>query len=138
MFDASKVRQDFPLLTRGDTVFLDSAASSQKPEAVLRAMDDVYRRGYANVHRGVYAWSEAATAAYDAARAEVADFLGAPSPEEIVFTRNATESLNLLAYSYGRTFLKAGDEIDAEERALMSRALDENSVVVAQLTPFFD
>ncbi|MBX7212861.1 MAG: cysteine desulfurase [Thermoflexales bacterium] len=115
MFDASKVRQDFPLLTRGDTVFLDSAASSQKPEAVLRAMDDVYRRGYANVHRGVYAWSEAATAAYDAARAEVADFLGAPSPEEIVFTRNATESLNLLAYSYGRTFLKAGDEIILSE-----------------------
>ncbi len=91
--------------------FLDSAASSQKPLSVLRAMDDVYTRAYANVHRGVYAFSETATARYDDARARVARFLGAPSPDSIVFTRNATESLNLLAYSYARHFLQPGDEI---------------------------
>jgi cysteine desulfurase/selenocysteine lyase len=114
MYNASKIRQDFPILNSDASpraAFLDSAASSQKPEAVLKAMEDVYRRGYANVHRGVYAWSEDATARYDAARAAVARFLGSPGPDQIVFTRNATESLNLLAYSYGRTFLGRGDEV---------------------------
>lgn len=114
MYNASQVRQDFPIFNTDANpraAFLDSAASSQKPEAVLRAMEAVYRGGYANVHRGVYAWSEDATARYDGARAAVARFLGSPAPEQIVFTRNATESLNLLAYSYGRTFLGKGDEV---------------------------
>jgi cysteine desulfurase/selenocysteine lyase len=114
MYNASQIREDFPIFSasgRPRAAFLDSAASSQKPAAVLKAMEDVYRGGYANVHRGVYAWSEDATARYDAARAAVARFLGSTEPEQIVFTRNATESLNLLAYSYGRTFLGAGDEV---------------------------
>lgn len=113
--DISKIRRDFPILAEqvnGHTVtFLDSAASSQKPVQVLQAMDAVYRHQYANVHRGVYAFSEAATALYDQVRVKVARFIGAPKPENIVFTRNATESLNLLAYSYGRHFLNEGDEI---------------------------
>lgn len=114
MLDATQVRKDFPIFSasgRPKAAFLDSAASTQKPESVLRAMESVYREGYANVHRGVYAWSEAATARYDAAREAVARFLGAPEPETIIFTRNATESLNLLAYSYGRSFLRSGDEV---------------------------
>lgn len=113
--DVAAIRRDFPILSEQindrPVVFLDSAASSQKPLQVLDAMDTVYRRRYANVHRGVYAFSEAATAEYDEARAKVARFIGAPSPDNVVFTRNATEALNLLAYSYGRHFLKAGDEI---------------------------
>lgn len=113
--DISKIRRDFPILAEpvnGHTVtFLDSAASSQKPLQVLQAMDDLYRHQYANVHRGVYAFSEAATAQYDQVRVKVARFIGAPNPENIVFTRNATESLNLLAYSYGRHFLNEGDEV---------------------------
>ncbi len=114
MYNASLVRKDFPIFNQDAAqrpAFLDSAASSQKPESVLRAMDEVYRGGYANVHRGVYAWSEAATARYDEARRAVARFIGAPAPEQVIFTRNATESLNLLAYSYGRAFLSAGDEV---------------------------
>jgi cysteine desulfurase/selenocysteine lyase len=113
--DVATIRRDFPILGQRvngkPVVFLDSAASSQKPQQVLQAMDAVYRTGYANVHRGVYQFSEAATAAYDQARAKVARFIGAPAPENIVFTRNATEALNLIAYSYGRHFLQAGDEI---------------------------
>jgi cysteine desulfurase/selenocysteine lyase len=92
-------------------VFLDSAASSQKPVQVMDAMNAVMQHSYANVHRGVYAFSEQATALYDQARAKVARFIHAPAPENIIFTRNATEALNLLAYSYGRHFLHEGDEI---------------------------
>jgi cysteine desulfurase/selenocysteine lyase len=117
--DVAAIRRDFPILaTREngrDLVFLDSAASSQKPEQVLRAMDQVYRTSYANVHRGLYALSARATELYDAARERVARFIGAPSAEEIVFTRNATEAMNLLAYSYGRSQLRAGDEIVLSE-----------------------
>jgi cysteine desulfurase/selenocysteine lyase len=114
-YETARIRADFPILNEQvngkPVVFLDSAASSQKPEAVIRAMDEAYRHAYANVHRGVYAFSEAATAQYDEARAKIAGFINAPAPENIVFTRNATEALNLIAYSYGRTFLKAGDEV---------------------------
>ncbi|MCS6773361.1 MAG: SufS family cysteine desulfurase [Thermoflexales bacterium] len=113
--DVQAIRRDFPILSQRvngkPLVFLDSAASSQKPTAVLEAMNHAYCTAYANVHRGVYALSEAATAAYDAARAKIAAFIGTPEPECIVFTRNATEALNLLAYSYGRAFLREGDEI---------------------------
>lgn len=114
-FDVAVIRRDFPILSEQvngrPVVFLDSAASSQKPTQVLDAMSSVYRHQYANVHRGVYQFSEAATAQYDEARVKIAKFIGALAPENIIFTRNATESLNLLAYSYGRHFLKAGDEI---------------------------
>jgi len=113
--DTSRIRADFPILAERvngrSVVFLDSAASSQKPVQVLQAMDEVYRHAYANVHRGVYTFSEAATERYEQARAKIARFIGAPAAENIVFTRNATEALNLLAYSYGRHFLQPGDEI---------------------------
>ncbi len=113
--DTASVRLDFPILSElvngKPVVFLDSAASSQKPAQVLQAMQRVYRATYANVHRGVYTFSERGTELYDQARAKIAQFIGAPRPETIVFTRNATEALNLVAYSYGRAFLRPGDEI---------------------------
>ncbi|HEY3342127.1 MAG TPA: cysteine desulfurase [Anaerolineae bacterium] len=113
--DVARVRQDFPALNETvhgkPFVFLDSAASSQKPEQVLDVMDRVYRTTYANVHRGVYCNSEHATELYDQAREKIARFIGSPTPEQIVFVRNATEGLNLVAYSYGRHFLHAGDEV---------------------------
>jgi len=109
------IRQDFPVLNQQvngkPLVFLDSAASSQKPVQVLDAMDNVYRTTYANVHRGVYTNSERSTELYDQARAKIARFIGAPVAENVVFVRNATEALNLVAYSYGRHFLQAGDEV---------------------------
>lgn len=115
VIDVARIRRDFPALAQlvhgRPLVFLDSAASSQKPVQVLEAMDSLYRTSYANVHRGAYAFSRHSTDLYDAARAKVAAFIHAPTPEQIVFTRNATEALNLLAYSYGRTFLQPGDEI---------------------------
>jgi cysteine desulfurase/selenocysteine lyase len=113
--DVARVRQDFPALQQQiqgrPLVFLDSAASSQKPAQVLEAMEQVYRSTYANVHRGAYAFSQRSTDLYEQARAKIAAFIGAPSPSQIVFTRNATEALNLLAYSYGRANLQPGDEI---------------------------
>ena len=113
--DVARIRRDFPALGQRvhgrRLVFLDSAASSQKPEQVLRAMDRTYRANYANVHRGAYSFSRRSTDQYDQARALVAEFVGAPSPSQIVFTRNATEALNLVAHSYGRTALQPGDEI---------------------------
>jgi cysteine desulfurase/selenocysteine lyase len=113
--DVARVQADFPILKRQvhgrRLVYLDSASSSQKPIAVLDAMDHVYRESYANVHRGVYQIAEEATAAYEGARARVAQFLGAASPSEIVFTRNVTEAINLVAYSWGRANLRAGDVV---------------------------
>jgi cysteine desulfurase / selenocysteine lyase len=113
--DVERVRGDFPGLRREvhgkPIVFLDSAASSQKPESVLRAMDDAYRCYYANVHRGVYQTAEEATAAFEAGRAKVARFIGAPSRDELVFVRNATEAINLVAYSWGRANLSEGDVV---------------------------
>lgn len=117
--DVARIRRDFPVLTTlihgKPPVFLDNAASSQKPVQVLDTMDRVYRGSYANVHRGVYSWSEYCTELYDQARATIARFIGAATPEQIVFTRNATESLNLVAYAYGRSFLQAGDAIVVTE-----------------------
>ncbi|MCL5999681.1 MAG: cysteine desulfurase [Chloroflexi bacterium] len=113
--DVDRIRQDFPVLAETvhgkPLVFLDSAASSQKPVQVLDAMDRVYRTTYANVHRGVYTNSEHSTELYDAAREKVARFINAPAASNVVFVRNATEALNLVAYSYARHFLQAGDEI---------------------------
>jgi cysteine desulfurase/selenocysteine lyase len=113
--DVARVQADFPILKRQvhgrRLVYLDSASSSQKPIAVLDAMDHLYRESYANVHRGVYQIAEEATAAYEGARARVARFLGASSPSEIVFTRNVTEAINLVAYSWGRANLRAGDVV---------------------------
>ena len=116
MYDVERIRADFPILDVEvypgvPLVYLDSAASSQKPAAVIAAMDEYYRQYHANVHRGVHRLSELATNAYESARARIADFIGAPSADEIVFVGNATEAFNLVAYSWGRRHVSAGDEI---------------------------
>ena len=108
-------RADFPVLQKtmnGQPVtFLDSGASAQKPRAVIDAMRAVMDTDYANIHRGLYQFSQVTTARFEAVRQKVADFIGAASEKEIVFTRNTTEAINLVAQSWGRTYLKAGDEI---------------------------
>ena len=113
--EPTALRADFPILdqeVRGHPlVYLDSAATSQKPTSVLRAMDDYYRRDNANVHRGIYALSERATTEYEAARVKVARLIGVSDPHTIVWTRNATESLNLIAYTWGRRHIERGDVI---------------------------
>ena len=103
-------RDAFPLLSGRDIAYLDSAASAQKPKAVLDRMRQFYETSYANIHRAVYPLSEAATEAYESARARVAQFLKAPSADSIVFTRNATEAVNLVANSFGARF-KSGERI---------------------------
>ena len=114
-FDVESVRADFPILSRlvhgKPLVYLDSAASAQKPRAVIEAITRAYTEDYANVHRGAYYLSETSTVAYEAAREKVRAFINAASTSEIVFTKGATEAINLVAASYGRTFIKAGDEI---------------------------
>ena len=114
-FDVEAVRRDFPLLARaergGPLVYLDSANTTQKPEAVIRASDRFYRETNANIHRSTYRLSEEATAAYEGARETVRRFVNARSTREVVFTRGTTESINLLAASFGQAFVKAGDEI---------------------------
>ena len=110
-FDSAGIRAQFPIFDDAKLVFLDSAASTQKPRAVLDAVLHHDTRRYANIHRGVYDLSAQATEAYEGARATVARFLGAAGPDEVVFTRNATEAVNLVAYSFLRPRLKAGDEI---------------------------
>ncbi len=113
--DVAAIKRDFPILEREvrgkRLVFLDSDASSQKPVQVLDAMDACYRGYYANVHRGVYTIAEEATAAMEAARANVARFVHAPDPRELIFVRNATEAINLVAYSWARANLGPGDPI---------------------------
>jgi cysteine desulfurase/selenocysteine lyase len=114
--EITKVRVDFPILEREvrpgvKLVYLDSAATSQKPLAALEAMEGYYRRSNANIHRGVHTLAEEATAMYEGARERLAAFIGAGSPEEVIFTRNTTESINLVAYTWGRKFLQAGDVV---------------------------
>jgi cysteine desulfurase/selenocysteine lyase len=92
-------------------VYLDNAATSQKPFAVIEAMDDFYRQYNSNIHRGIHTIAEEATAKYEEARGRIAEFIGAPSPKQIIFTRNATESINLVAFSWGRANLYPGDLI---------------------------
>ncbi len=113
--DPAVLRADFPILDQSANghplVYLDSAATSQKPLAVIEAMDAYYREDNANVHRGIYQLSERATAAYEGARDKVARLIGAPDPRTIVWTRNATEAINLVAYSWGRRHIERGDVI---------------------------
>lgn len=115
MFDVREVRRDFPILERSvrgrRLVYLDSAATSQKPRAVIQALEDYYRNFNANIHRGIHALAEEATDAYEKSRERVARFIGAASPRSVVFTRNTTEAINLVAQSWGRKNLKEGDEI---------------------------
>src|SRR5260370_16089219 len=110
--DPRRVRRDFPIFERNPgLVFLDSGASAQKPSVVIDGVAEFYRRDYANVHRGVYRLSARSTELYEEAREKVRRFLNAADAREIVFVRNATEAINLVAYSWGQTFLKAGDEV---------------------------
>lgn len=113
--DPAALRADFPILDQQvhghPLVYLDSAATSQKPTPVVRAMDEYYRHDNANVHRGIYALSERATNDYEGARVKVAKLVGVSDPHTIVWTRNATESLNLIAYSWGRRHIERGDVI---------------------------
>ena len=116
MLDVARVRKDFPILERklanGKTlVYLDNAATTQKPTQVIDAMDRFYRETNSNVHRSIHELGERATEQYVAAHERVAEFIGASSMEEIVFTKNCTEALNLVAYSKGMRELKAGDEV---------------------------
>jgi cysteine desulfurase/selenocysteine lyase len=114
-FDVVKVRADFPILSEvvhgKPLVYLDSANTSQKPLAVIRATDDYYRHANANIHRATHLLSERATGLYEGARAKAAAFLNAPDPHTIVLTKGTTDGINLVAQSYGRMVLKPGDEI---------------------------
>jgi cysteine desulfurase/selenocysteine lyase len=114
-YDVERVRQDFPALSLKvygkPLVYLDSAASAQKPNAVLDRMTEAYKTEYANVHRGLHYLANAATDAYEGARTRVQHFLNAKRPEEIIFTRNATDAINLVASSWGGENIKPGDEI---------------------------
>ncbi len=131
--DPRIVRKDFPILDRSvhdgvPLVWLDNAATSQKPRAVIEAMSHYYEHYNANVHRGVHALSEEATAAYEHAREVIADFIGAPESRGLVFTKSCTEAINLVAYAWGRNELKAGDEI------LVSEMEHHSNLIPWQLT----
>ena len=114
--EIAAIRADFPVLSRKvhgdrDLVYLDNAATSQKPESVIQAEADYYRRMNSNVHRGMHALAEEATESYENARKDLAAFLGVPDPRSVIFTRGTTEAINLVAQSWGMDHLKAGDEI---------------------------
>lgn len=115
-FDIAHIRDDFPIMKREvypgiPLVYFDSAATSQKPIQVIEAMDEYYRMTNANIHRGIHVLAEEATQAYEGSRQRIADFIGAEKSSEIIFTRNTTESINLVAYSWGRTNLSPGDVV---------------------------
>jgi len=112
--NVNEIRKDFPIFKRETRpgvplVYLDSTATSQKPRVVIEAMDDFYRRSNANIHRGVHTLAEEATALYEQARVRIGKFINAPSAHQIIYTRNTTESINLVAYSWARANLKSGD-----------------------------
>ena len=119
MLNIETIRQDFPILQQQANgkrlIYLDSTASSQKPAVVIEAMDTYYREYNANVHRGIYQISERASEAYETARKKVGRFINARSWREVIFTRNATESINLVAFSWGQANIKAGDVIISSE-----------------------
>jgi len=115
-FDVERIRRDFPILSREvrlgvPLVYLDSTATSQKPLAVIEAMDNFYRQSNANIHRGIHTLAEESTALYEEARKKVARFINAPSPRQVIFTRNTTESINLVSLTWGRANLKPGDVV---------------------------
>lgn len=112
--NVSSIRPDFPILTREirpgvPLVYLDSTATSQKPNSVIESMDRFYRQSNANIHRGIHVLAEESTALYESARERIAAFIRAPRASQVIFTRNTTESLNLVAFSWGRAYLKQGD-----------------------------
>ncbi len=145
--EIQKIRKDFPNLhvaVHGKPlIYFDNAATTFKPRSVAAAMDDYYQKYTSNVHRGVHELSEKATAAYEATRGKVQKFLSARESREIIFTRGTTESINLVAYSYGRHFLKAGDEILISEMEHHSnivpwQMLCEEKGCVLKVIPFND
>ncbi|MGH8414429.1 MAG: aminotransferase class V-fold PLP-dependent enzyme, partial [Gammaproteobacteria bacterium] len=146
-FDPLRWRRDFPVLQRQvhgkPLVYLDNAATSQKPQAVIDAIVEYYRQTNSNVHRGVHQLSELATAAYEGAREKVRRFINATSTKEIVFVRGATEAINLVAQSYGRSRFQTGDEIILSEMEHHSnivpwQLLAEQIGVVLRIIPITD
>ncbi len=142
-FDIAECRADFPILRESGVAYLDSAASAQKPRAVLDSMTEVYESNYANIHRGLYRFSYVTTENYEAVREIVAGFIGAPSAQEIVFTRNTTEAINLVAQSWARTFLRDGDEIILSEmehhaNIVPWHILREQTGIVIKVVPLLD
>src|SRR5918911_2270338 len=117
--NVEQIRADFPILRRGvhgkPLVYLDNAATSQKPRQVIEALVEYYEQHNANIHRGIHALAEEATERYEAVRRKVARFIGADDPRCVVFTRNTTESINLVAYTWGRANVGEGDEIVLSE-----------------------
>ena len=115
MYDVEEIRHDFPILEREVNgkrlIYLDNAATSQKPRQVIQALTGYYERHNANIHRGVHRLAEEATAAYEEARQKVGCFIGAPDTRALIFTRGTTESINLVAHAWGRKFLREGDEV---------------------------
>ena len=146
MLNVPQIRLDFPILATEvypgvPLVYLDSAASSQKPALVIEAMDDYYRHTNANVHRGIHRLSEEATNAYEEARAKIARFINAPDPAEVIYVSNTTEGINLAAYSWGRANIQAGDEIlltEMEHHANLVpwQILAEEKGAVVKYVPF--
>ncbi|MBO4294050.1 MAG: SufS family cysteine desulfurase [Alphaproteobacteria bacterium] len=132
MYDINEIRKDFPVLAQTSNgkplVYLDTAATAQKPQCVIDKMQDMYMHCYANIHRGNYEMAEKITLAYENARESVQKFINAAKHSEIVFTRNATEAINLVAASWGQTYLKAGDEI------LLSEAEHHANLIPWQIT----
>lgn len=110
MLDSSRISKDFPIFRSGNLIYLDNAATTQKPESVINAVSDYYTNTYSNVHRGVYKISEEATELYENSRKNISDFVHSQSPESLIFLRNTTEALNLLSYSLSHD-LESGDEI---------------------------
>jgi cysteine desulfurase/selenocysteine lyase len=145
--DMNPWKQDFPALRQEMNgkalVYLDSAASAQKPEVVLDVLRRGYELKYANIHRGLYTFSQVKTEEYEAARSKISRFIGADNPNTIVFTRNATEAINLVAQSYGRTFLTAGDEVIVSEmehhaNIVPWQLLRDQIGIVIKVIPIFD
>ena len=147
MFDATKIRCDFPILASEvngkPLVYLDSGATAQKPQQVIRCIENLYKRHNANIHRGVHRLSEEATERYEAARNRVQRFIGAPAREEIMFTAGATASLNTVAYAWGEKFLHEGDNIIISEMEHHSnivpwQLIAERKGVEIRVLPFED
>ncbi len=145
--DVARVRADFPILATQvhgkPLVYLDNAASTQKPRAVIDAITEYYTSENANIHRGVHWLSQRATAAYDAVRDRVAKFINAPASHEIIFVRGTTEAINLVAQSFGRTFLEAGDEVlitgmEHHANIVPWQLLREQAGIILRVAPITD
>lgn len=146
-FDVARIRRDFPVLNQEvhgkPLVYLDNAATAQKPSAVIEAVDNYYRNDNANIHRGVHLLSERATRNYEDARKKVQRFVNAAESKEIIFVRGATEAINLVAQTYGRTNIKTGDEILITEMEHHSnivpwQMLCEQTGAILKVVPFND